>query len=446
MLKNNLYLVGRGDINLSSDGHYSDFFWAINSDFELSRIYYNFKNKPSAKNLLDLNIKLVDGFHVVANKSNLKDSRELLTRKNKSSEEREILGFLKRYNNEVELYQKFFYENNIKIYFTWHKFNSSHLAIGSAINNLEGISMYWPTSFDGLPFYDSKCNFDIIFSYSCFNVLNDIASGSKFKYNIITGYVRDYATPLLVEEAALIRKSLEFHGAKKIVFVVDENGLEDDRWHTGADLQKDNYRYILEKVLTTPWLGVIFKPKAPRTLFERLGSVSHLLSKAERTGRCLILNNKGRYTPPPLLAGLSSDLCIHAHLSAGTVALECALAGIPTLLIDREGCPFSKLHELPRNKVVFDDWPQTIEAMMSYFTDSNKDPEFGNWEAIINDLDPYRDGKAAYRVGTFIDSIVHQLDSGKSSDDAMEYSAREYANRWGEDKVTFFNDVSEDKL
>ena len=51
--------------------------------------------------------------------------------------------------------------------------------------------------------------------------MNDIATGSKFKYNIITGYIRDYATPLLIEESVAIRTKLELHGAKKIVFVVD---------------------------------------------------------------------------------------------------------------------------------------------------------------------------------------------------------------------------------
>jgi hypothetical protein len=32
-------------------------------------------------------------------------------------------------------------------------------------------------------------------------------------------------------------------------------------WHTGHELQRENYRYILEKILEVPWLGVIFKPK-----------------------------------------------------------------------------------------------------------------------------------------------------------------------------------------
>ena len=46
---------------MKNNGHYSDFFWAINSNFDLSRIYYDFKNKSVVKNLVDCDIKLVDG-------------------------------------------------------------------------------------------------------------------------------------------------------------------------------------------------------------------------------------------------------------------------------------------------------------------------------------------------------------------------------------------------
>jgi uncharacterized protein YqkB len=69
-----------------------------------------------------------------------------------------------------------------------------------------------------------------------------------------------------------------------------------------------------------------------------------------------------------MLAGLSADVCIHGHLSAGTAALECALQGIPTLLIDREGSPKSKLYELPEGKLVFKSWQETIDAVMEHFS------------------------------------------------------------------------------
>lgn len=435
MKKNNLYLVGRGDANLVNNGHYSDFFWAINSNFDLSRVYYNSKEKLNIKAFTEKKIKLVDGFHTSKNYNISTITKINQNKINKSSDEKKILNLAQKFNNEVHLYQQFFYEKNIKIYFTWHKFNSSHLALGQAVRNIGGISIYWPTSFDGLPFYDSRCDFDIIFSYSRFNAMNDIKSGSNFKYNIITGYIRDHSKSLLIEESKKIRNKFEQYGVKKVVFVVDENGLSDDRWHTGLDLQKDNYRYILEKVLITPWLGVIFKPKNSITLPARLAEVNDLLIEAENTGRCIVLRKKNSYNPPPLLAGLVSDLCIHSHLDAGTVGLECALAGIPTLLIDREGCPYSKLSELPKNKVVFNNWPQTIDAMMNYFKMTDIDLEFGNWDSIINDLDPFRDGNAANRIGKLMNTIITKLDSGENKDNAMKFAVDEYTKKWGNDKI-----------
>ena len=113
MSKNNLYLVGRGNVNLKNNGHYSDFFWAINSDFDLSRIYYGINKKSVVKNLADYDIKFVDGFHVQSNKTEFQTTKPTLVKKNRSAEEREIFNLLKRYNNEVRLYQQFFYENNI---------------------------------------------------------------------------------------------------------------------------------------------------------------------------------------------------------------------------------------------------------------------------------------------------------------------------------------------
>jgi hypothetical protein len=37
--------------------------------------------------------------------------------------------------------------------------------------------------------------------------------------------------------------------------------ISDKRWHTGHELQQENYSVMLEEVIRTPWLGVIFKPK-----------------------------------------------------------------------------------------------------------------------------------------------------------------------------------------
>ena len=38
-----LYLEGRGDVNLVNNGHHSDFFWQMNSDFDANNLLYNAK-------------------------------------------------------------------------------------------------------------------------------------------------------------------------------------------------------------------------------------------------------------------------------------------------------------------------------------------------------------------------------------------------------------------
>jgi hypothetical protein len=221
------------------------------------------------------------------------------------------------------------------------------------------------------------------------------------------------------------------------VFVIDENSLDDARWHTGHALQRENYSAVLTKMLETPSLGVIFKPKVARTLRRRLGDVDELLRAAEATGRCYVFEQSGRHTTsaPPLVAGLAADVAIHAHLSAGTAAMECALEGVPTLLIDREGVPDSKFYDLPIGKVVFRDWPGAIDALMDHFCRPGGVPGFGDWSPIIDELDPFRDGRSAERMGTYLQWLLDGLRDGSSREVVMAEAADRYRAQWGADKV-----------
>ena len=133
--------------------------------------------------------------------------------------------------------------------------------------------------------------------------------------------------------------------------------------------------------------------------------------------------------------GLASDVCIHGHLSAGTAALECALEGIPTLLIDREGAPYSKLSELPKEKVVFQDWPSAIDSMLLHFNSPEGLPGFGDWSSIIDELDPFRDGMAANRMGTYLKWLIDGFDDNLDKEVVMLNAAKMYIKKWGSDKI-----------
>ena len=144
---------------------------------------------------------------------------------------------------------------------------------------------------------------------------------------------------ILIMMQKKLRNILHSNGVKKIVSVFDGNSTSIDlRWHSGNEIQKENYEYIILEMFKNKQLGIIFKPKAPQTLKKRLGRVYDLLLKAKETGRCIILENKTEYHSPipPILAGLASDICVHCDLSSRSSALECAAAKKNVLLLDRE--------------------------------------------------------------------------------------------------------------
>ena len=120
------------------------------------------------------------------------------------------------------------------------------MAIADAISDCGGISAIWQMAFDGLPLLGAKINADILFSHSVFSQEIDKKLGSKYTNNIITGYPKDYAGQKLKEEATKLRKQFFDLGVKKIIFSIDENSADDSRWHTGHELQRENYSLILE--------------------------------------------------------------------------------------------------------------------------------------------------------------------------------------------------------
>ena len=433
-----IYVEGRGDVNLSNNGYHSDFFWMMNSEFSPNNILYEYHNEDELKALTKHGINTTSGY-VNLNETYIKNYQKTEVNKILGSfkEYKSILKIIDSYNSRKIRLFSFFHNHNVKVYLTWNRVGNHHMVAADALNDNNGISVYWPLSFDGYRQVDIQVCMDVIFSYSKFGSDIEKQSNSKFKYNIILGYPKDYAGDLLKAEANKLRKKLQSNGAKKIIFAIDENSVDDSRWHTGHELQQENYSYILEKVMSTSWLGVIFKPKNSKNLRERLGAVSLLLSKAEQTGRCFVYEDTGRFTTsaPPVLAGLSADIAIHGHLCAGTAGLECALQGIPTLLIDREGAYHSKLSELPEGKVVFKNWQVTIDAVIEHFSSPKGIPGFGDWSSIIDDLDPFRDGKAAYRMGTYLNWLIQGYEKGLSKEVVMENAAERYRDKWGDDKV-----------
>ena len=185
-------------------------------------------------------------------------------------------------------------------------------------------------------------------------------------------------------------------------------------------------------------MGLVIKPKKSSNLRERLGITLKLLEEAEKTGRCLVVEGgslKNKY--PPAIASIASDIAIHGYLHAGTAGMESALAGTPTLLLDRDGWAISQLYELGEGKVVFVDWENLWDSCMDHRKNNSVRNGFGDWSPILGELDPFRDGKAAERMGTYLHWLIQGFNRGKHRDQILEEAAERYCKQWGDDKISF---------
>ena len=349
--------------------------------------------------------------------------------------------WLKQQFSEYERLRHFwtdlFHQNDVRVFVTYNKLDAPICAISDAIQSLGGISVNYERSFASFASPDFNASSDVMFNFSQTSVDLEMESGSYTGYQVVTGYLGDHRFPLIKESARSIREDLKNNGSKHIVAFFDENAPDDDRFSLGHGLTRENYSFLLEKVLANDWFGLVLKPKSPTTLHRRLGPVSELLKQAEATGRCFMFHEGGMpCLHPPSAAAFAADIAIHGHLWAGTAGIEAALAGVPTLLMDLEGWKVEPLYGLGLGRVVFEDWDGLWEACSQHWSSADGIPDFGDWGSTLDKLDPFRDGRAAERMGTYIEWLLEGLRSGQDRDTVLANTAERYCAQWGHDKVT----------
>lgn len=245
------------------------------------------------------------------------------------------------------------------------------------------------------------------------------------------GYTYDGAFGAVARHAQVHREALLGNKAKFIIAYFDENSSRDrDGLISDADAA-NLYRELLQKALDDPDLALVCKPKKGRTLRQRLGPVRDLLSKVELTGRLLLLERTDIY---PAEAGLIADLAI-GELVGTTAALEARLAGTPTVLIDLMCLKEHPYYSWGKDRVVFEDWNTLFAKIAAFRTNPDANATFGDWGSVLFSLDPFRDGKAGLRMGSYIAALQSAFASGCGPQDVICQTNRGYAETWGADKV-----------
>jgi hypothetical protein len=343
---------------------------------------------------------------------------------------------LSNYSRLRHYWEALFTEHNIGVFVTYDKLDGAHMAIADALESRGGITVNYERSYGTYACPDLAGSADVMFNFSQDSADLERRSGSSAKYHVVTGYLGDHRFSMLGNKSESVRDGLRSHGANHVLAFFDDTSSDDGRWSTGHQLTRENYTFLLEKLLSEPWFGLVIKPKIPVNLIRRLGPVADLLRKAESTGRCFVFwdgGHQGSY--PPAAAALAADFAVHGHLWTGTAGVEAALSGIPTILMDREGWRDSSLYKLGIGKVVFTEWERLWDACLEHWARPGSLPGFGDWSSVLDELDPFRDGRAAERMGNYIQSLLTGLRAGQNRDMAMALAADQYREKWGYDKV-----------
>lgn len=344
------------------------------------------------------------------------------------------------YEARRAFWTELFEAHNGKIYASFNKPDPALCSIADALRDLGGVLAIFQRSYESHPTPQTSVSAELVFNFSNWTAEVEQLSSSVIPYHVATGYLGDHRFNLLRARSGSIRSSMKQNGARRILAYFDENSADDERLHSGHRFMQENYDFLLGKVLAEPWLGLVMKPKNPDTLRRRLGPVAPLLEEAETTGRAYVYEGgavQGSHSPAE--AAMEADLVVQGHLCAGTAGIESALAGVPTLLMDREWWPVSPLYQLPVGVVVFQQWPDLWKACLEHWDSPSGTPGFGDWTTILDELDPFRDGKASERMGTYLQWILQGFSAGLDRNTNLADAAERYCREWGYDKVTQIN-------
>jgi len=251
-----------------------------------------------------------------------------------------------------------------------------------------------------------------------------LESGAKAKYMLISGCIPadryDERARKPVKDFAL---DLRKKGAKFILSFFD-NSFPPFNF----------YRSFLKWLLEDPDWGLLIKSKGHTWSLIKADGLDGLVEQALKTGRLYILPSDAS----PADAAIVSDFSV-GYLSYSAIVAS-AVNGARILFLENQEInetqkPYCTFHSFGPDRCVFYDFDSMKRAVQEYISYPQSNPMLGDVTPVLDDFDPFRDGKAGERIGEYISWYLRELDKGVRKDDALKIATQKYANKWGADKV-----------
>jgi hypothetical protein len=345
---------------------------------------------------------------------------------------------------EVNYWLAFYEDFRIRIHFIIGGSDSKYMAQGIAfdlkdsqkgfIAGKERSELHWPPICI-LGWYPV----DVFFTWTPRAQNYLVPNVNRISSAVATGYSNDLVFSGKRISGEEVKKGLRARGANYVIALFD-NVHGSEIAHSTAKMEKF-YLAFLEWLLEDPGLGIVIKSKKP-SVIQRLPRVRSVLEKAEFTGRCLRLSDEhGRL---PVDASLASDLSIGVGISSAII--EAAIAGCRSIHADLTHLRSHEFYQWGYERIIFDDLDRLLFAIKGHKSGLAAFAEVGDWTPFLGQLDPFRDGQAGRRMGTYLRGALQGFDQGLERNEVLKQAGRRYAQQWGEDKVIFLPTMKNDFL
>jgi len=232
----------------------------------------------------------------------------------------------------------------------------------------------------------------------------------------------------------IYRTRLEGAGARHVIGVLDRSCSPES--HIPPTYHIQFYEALLSWAESNVALGLIIKPKYDTPgVFVYKPELYKRFQELMVTGRLLMLEGWRHVAE----AALASDIMI--ALGPNSAGVLCALEGVNTVFWDPSQAskgPFVQwAHRFgwDNGNIVFTRMDHLIDTVKKYLNCPSALPKLGDLSSLLDDVDSFRDGKAALRVGAFIRWFLEGLDQSLNRTEALQIAIDRYRAEWGTDKV-----------
>ncbi|NIM10370.1 MAG: hypothetical protein GTO45_00135 [Candidatus Aminicenantes bacterium] len=187
------------------------------------------------------------------------------------------------------------------------------------------------------------------------------------------------------------------------------------------------YRAVIDLVTGDDRFALYIKTKKTDVL-ENLADINDEVKELERKSRCVL----AEWKISAAAAASFSDLVVSVP---STAAFESVITGTRTIVFNpmRAGSRlFYSNNGL--NRRVFEDGESMIAAIKKYA--DGKDDSVGDCSDIVPQIDPFRDGMGAKRIGEYLKWCLEGFDSGLEWQAIIQAANNRYTKEFGNDKVT----------